>query len=80
MKTSTKLMLAFLTLGSLGTSPLAVIKLFVILSKIPYWWARTILSFFLPGLFSKSLKNDTILITGGAGGACLPRRVLTLPK
>jgi len=68
MKTSTKLVLAFLALGSAGTSPLAVIKMLFILSKVPYWWLRTVVSFLLPGLFSKSIKNDTILITGGAGG------------
>ena len=54
--------------ASAVTSPLGVAKLIAIFAKIPYYALRSILGFFFPGLFMKSVKDDTVLITGAASG------------
>ena len=60
--------LGVFALASAATSPLGVVKLVSIFAKIPYYALRSILGFFFPGLFMKSVKNDTVLITGAASG------------
>lgn len=68
MKIATKVALVVGGLLSAGTSPIAVLRLLWILSKVPYWWLRSVLTFFVPRLVAKSIRNDTVVITGGAGG------------
>ena len=45
------------------TSPLAVIKLVLILAKSPLYMVRTVAGYFVPNLFYKDLSQETILIT-----------------
>ena len=61
-----KVWLGVLALASALTSPLAVAKLVALFSKIPYYAIRSLLGFFFPSLFMKSVKNETVLITGAA--------------
>ena len=60
--------LGVFALASAATSPLGVVKLLAIFAKIPYYALRSILGFFFPSLLMKSVKNETVLITGAASG------------
>ena len=50
------------------TSPLGVIQLLFIICKLPYHLLKVVVGWMLPSLLAKDISNDTVLITGGAGG------------
>ena len=54
------------------TSPLGVLRLLVILAKLPWHASKAVAGFFLapilPSLFMKSVSDDCVVITGGASG------------
>ena len=57
---------------SVLTSPLGVLRLLLILAKLPWHASKAIAGFFLapilPSLFMKSVSDECVVITGGAGG------------
>ena len=50
------------------TTPITVVRLLLLIAKSPYYWCRSIASFFFPGPFMKDLSGETVVVTGAAGG------------
>mmetsp|Transcript_46744 Transcript_46744/g.77391 ORF Transcript_46744/g.77391 Transcript_46744/m.77391 type:complete len:329 (+) Transcript_46744:95-1081(+) len=65
--------MVFVILGlSVLTNPLGVLRLIIILAKLPWHASKTVAGFFLapilPSLFMKNVSDECVVITGGAGG------------
>eukprot|EP00037_Helgoeca_nana_P008092 m.72303 g.72303 ORF g.72303 m.72303 type:complete len:331 (-) comp18716_c0_seq1:242-1234(-) len=67
---ATALIVILVLLGGLAamTSLSGMVNVVVILLKAPVHMAISVIGFFVPSLFYKDLRNETILITGAASG------------
>ena len=68
LSTTTKIVGVVVLCLSWLTSPIALVHLLWLICKFPYYACRIIVGNLMPSLISKDVTNETVLITGGAGG------------